>query len=252
MSPLTLAAFGFTIVVTSFLSGIFGMAGGLILLGLLLVYFDVPTAMVMLSIVQFAANGWRAVLWWRFMLWRIFWFYVLGALVGFAVMRLIAFVPDKALVYLALGATPFLAELIPQPWRPNIEWRGVPFLTGLLTTFMQLFSGVGGLFLDMFFQKSMLDRKTTVGTKAITQTFGHILRGAFFGSFGGLGGASDAVPFWTYAVAILLAIFGTSLAPLVLERMTDHGFRQWTRQIIFGVSGIYLLRAGWLFWDGGE
>jgi len=242
--------FGATILVTSFFSGVFGMAGGLLLLGLLLVYFDVPTAMVMLSIVQFAANGWRAVLWWRFVIWRIFGFYVVGALVGFVLMRFIAFVPDKALVYLALGLTPFMAELVPQALRPNIEWRGVPFLTGFLTTVMQLFSGVGGLFLDMFFQKNMLDRKTTVGTKAVTQTFGHILRGAFYGSFGGFGGAGDAVPSWTYGVAILLAIAGTSLAPFVLERMTDHGFRRWTRTIIFAVSAVYLMRGAWLLWYG--
>jgi len=43
--------------------------------------------------------------------------------------------------------------------------------------------------------------------------------------------------------AILLAIGGTMLAPLVLERMTDHGFRQWTRAIIFAVSAVYLARA---------
>jgi uncharacterized protein len=250
MTSLTLVLFGITIVLSSFISGVFGMAGGLVLLGLLLVYFDVPTAMVMLSIVQFAANGWRSVLWWRLVIWRIFWFYVLGALIAFSLMRLIAFVPDKALVYCALGATPFMAEALPKNWRPNIEWRGVPFLTGLLTTFMQLISGVGGLFLDMFFQKSALDRKTTVGTKAVTQTFSHILRGSYFGSFGGFGGAGDAVPAWTYGMAILLAIAGTSFAPLVLDRMTDDGFRQWTRTIIFAVSGVYLVRAGWLVWYG--
>jgi uncharacterized protein len=250
MSPLTLLGFGLTILITSFLSGVFGMAGGLILLGLLLVYFDVPTAMVMLSVVQFAANGWRAILWRRFVRWRIFWFYVVGAVVAFLLMRLIAFIPDKAFVYFVLGITPFVAEVIPKEMRPNIEWRGVPFVTGLLTTVIQLLSGVGGLFLDMFFQKSMLDRKTTVGTKAITQTFSHVLRGAFFTSFGGLGGASDAVPPWAYAVAVVLAIVGTSLAPLVLERMTDHGFRQWTRNIILSVSVIYLARAVWLFWSG--
>ena len=246
----TLVLLGVTIFVSSFISGVFGMAGGLILLGLLLVYFDVPTAMVMLSIVQFAANGWRAVLWWRLVRWRIFWFYVLGAVLAFLLMRLIAFVPDKALVYFALGITPFIAEIVPRHLRPNIEWRGVPFITGLLTTFMQLISGVGGLFLDMFFQKSALDRKTTVGTKAVTQTFSHILRGSYFGSFGGLGGAGDAVPLWSYAVAIVLAIAGTSLAPLVLERMTDDGFRQWTRSIILTLSTIYVVRAAWLFWYG--
>jgi len=123
----------------------------------------------------------------------------------------------------------------------------VPFITGLLTTIVQLVAGVGGLFLDIFFQKSKLDRKTTVGTKAITQTFGHILRGAYFGSFGFV---DEAVPIWTYAPAILLAIAGTSLAPFVLERMTDHGFRQWTRLIILAISALYLARAAWLFWQG--
>jgi hypothetical protein len=48
--------------------------------------------------------------------------------------------------------------------------------------------------------------------------------------------------------AILLAVAGTSLAPFVIERMTDHGFRQWTRAIIVAISVIYLARAGWLFW----
>ena len=170
MSPLTLLGFGLTILVTSFLSGVFGMAGGLILLGLLLVYFDVPTAMVMLSIVQFAANGWRAVLWWRFVIWRIFAFYVVGAVVAFLLMRLIAFIPDKAVVYLTLGLMPFAVEILPERMRPNIEWRGVPFITGVLTTVIQVLAGVGGLFLDIFFQKRMLDRKTSSATKAVVQS----------------------------------------------------------------------------------
>jgi len=45
-----------------------------------------------------------------------------------------------------------------------------------------------------------------------------------------------------------LAIGGTSLAPFVVERMTDHGFRQWSRAIILTISAVYLVRAGWLFW----
>jgi len=49
---------------------------------------------------------------------------------------------------------------------------------------------------------------------------------------------------------VLLAIAGTSLAPLVLDRMTDHGFRQWTRKLIFLVSTVFLVRAAWLFWHG--
>jgi len=245
MTPAALALIGATIVFTSFLSGVFGMAGGMILLGLLLVYFDVATGMVVFSVIQLFANGWRAFLWWRFVRWRIFGVYVLGAAASFAVMRAIAIIPDKAAVYLGLGVMPFVIELLPRRAHPNIEWPGVPFLTGVLTTIVQLLTGVGGLFLDIFFQKSTLDRKATVGTKAMTQTFSHVVRIAYFGSLAGL---TEVVPLWSYPPAILLAIAGTSLAPFVLERMTDVGFRRWTRVIVFTLAAVYLTRGALLIW----
>jgi uncharacterized protein len=109
---------------------------------------------------------------------------------------------------------------------------------------IQILAGVGGMFLDIFFQKSMLDRKTTNATKAVTQSFSHVVRALYFGSLSGIGD----VPLWATGPAILLAIGGTSLAPFVIERMTDHGFRQWTRVVIFAISVVYLVRAGFLIW----
>jgi uncharacterized protein len=241
-----LAIIGVTIIASSFLSGVFGMAGGMILLGVLLNYFDVAAAMILFSIIQIFANGWRALQWRQYVLWPIFLWYVLGATIAFAVMYSIAFVPNKAMVYLTLGLMPFVVEALPASMRPNIEWRGVPFVTGVLTTVIQVLSGVGGLFLDIFFQKSMLDRKTTNATKAVVQSLSHVVRGVYFYS---LAGAAD-VPLALCAPAILLAIAGTSLAPFVLERMTDHSFRQWTRLIIFAISIVYLVRGVMLIWPG--
>ena len=129
---------------------------------------------------------------------------------------------------------PFMIEVLPARMRPNIEWRGVPFITGMLHHRHPVLTGVGGLFLDIFFQKSRLDRKTTIATKAMTQTFSHVVRAVYFGSFVGI---ADAVPLWTYLPAIVLAIAGTTLAAQVLERMTDAGFRQWTRGSSSRVSG---------------
>ena len=240
----TLALIGATILVSSFVSGVFGMAGGMILLGVLLVYYDVTTAMILFSIIQFAANGWRALLWYRYVRWPIFFHYVVGAMVAFAALRVVAYVPDKATVYLLLGVMPFLVELLPRRAHPSIEWPGMPFVSGALTTVVQFMSGVGGVFLDVFFQKSMLDRKTTVATKAETQTFSHVLRAVYFGSLGGLG----SVMTWAPLGAVALAIAATSATPYVIERMTDHGFRQWTRVVIYAICGIYLVRAGVLLW----
>src|SRR5262249_48714494 len=91
----SLAVIGGTILVSSFISGTFGMAGGMVLLGVLLIYFDVATAMVLFSIIQFVANASRAVLWRHFVLWRILLEYAVGGVIAFAILRMIAYVPDK-------------------------------------------------------------------------------------------------------------------------------------------------------------
>jgi uncharacterized membrane protein YfcA len=247
MSLLAWALIGATIVVSSFLSGVFGMAGGMVLIGVLLVFFDVATAMILFSIIQIAANGWRALQWWGFVRWDIFWRYCLGGAVAFAALRFVEFIPDKALVYLLLGLMPFAVEVLPASWRPNIEWRGVPFVTGVFTTIIQFIAGVGGLFLDIFFQKSMLDRKTTLATKAVAQTASHILRLVYFVSLSGFGVGLDVLP---VLAAIAMAFGGTMLAPYVIERMTDASFRQWTRFVIYSISIVYLVRAAFLYWSG--
>jgi uncharacterized protein len=244
MTLASYALIAFTILISSFISGVFGMAGGMILLGVLLIYFDVSSGMILFSIIQFCANGWRAFQWRHYVLWPIFFKYLLGAAISFAAMYSIKFVPNKTMVYLSLGLMPFAIEALPRTMRPNIEWRGIPFITGVLTTVIQVLAGIGGLFLDIFFQKSMLDRKTTSATKATVQSLSHIVRIAYFGSVSGLAN----VPKWALAPAIALSIAATSLAPLVVERMTDHGYRQWTRRIIFAVSIVYLIRGGMLWW----
>src|SRR3981081_793346 len=192
MTLSALALIGATIVFSSFLSGVFGMAGGMVLLGVLLNYFDVATGMILFSIIQLFANGWRVVQWRRYVLWPIFGWYLLGAAFSFGFMWMIAFVPDKAMVYLALGLMPFAVEALPLAMRPNIEWRGVPFVTGVLTTIIQLFAGVGGLFLTTCFHKTTPDPKPTSATKAVVQSLSHVVRGIYFSSVAGI---SD-VPLW--------------------------------------------------------
>jgi uncharacterized membrane protein YfcA len=245
MTAASLVVIGFTIVLSSFISGVFGLAGGMVLLGVLLVYFDVATGMMLFSIIQLAGNGWRALHWRRFVLWPIFYGYIAGAILAFVVMRYLAYVPDKAIVYILLGLMPFSVDILPASARPNIEWRGVPFACGVLTTILQFIAGVGGLFFDIFFNKSRLDRKTTNATKAITQTFSHIVRAAYFGSLAGIGD----LKFELWAPGAVLAVFGAALAPYVLERMTDHGFRQWSRAIVYGLAAVYLVRGGLLLWQ---
>src|SRR5262249_62014880 len=74
-----------------------------------------------------------------------------GAAISFTGMWMIAFVPDKAMVYLALGLMPFVVEVLPAAMRPNIEWRGGPLLPRGATPLIRAFVGVGGAVLSIFF-----------------------------------------------------------------------------------------------------
>src|SRR5260370_26461227 len=60
MTALLAASLSLLMIFTALLSGVFGMAGGLILVGVLLVVMPLPQAMVLHAAPQMAANGCRA------------------------------------------------------------------------------------------------------------------------------------------------------------------------------------------------
>ncbi|TXL75969.1 sulfite exporter TauE/SafE family protein [Vineibacter terrae] len=244
MSAVTMAIVAAVVLVTSFLSGIFGMAGGLILLGVLLIILDVASAMILFGTTQLGANGWRAFLWRGHVVWRLIGGYVAGALAMFGFMKVAAFLPDKTMVYIGLGVLPIAGTFVPPAWRPDITRRFMPFACGAFIMALQLMAGAAGSVLDIFFQRSPLDRKAIVATKAVTQVIAHVCRIVYFGTFAIPG--NDVLPWWVYVGAVALALAGTSLAAGVLHRMTDDSFRRWSRRLILTVSAVYLARGLWL------
>jgi uncharacterized protein len=240
-SILSLFLVAISVLATSFLSGVFGMAGGMVLIGILLLLLDVAPAMILFGITQTASNGWRCILWRRHIRWDIVWLYALGSIAMFLLFRFIAFVPDKIMIYLGMGLTPFLVELLPARLQPHIERRGAPLFCGALIMACQLIAGAAGNILDLFFNKSDLDRKTIVATKAATQTLAHILRVLYFGSLSLE--AMEVLPWWIHVGCILLAFTGTTLATYVLNAMSDTNFKKWSRLLILGVSTLYILRG---------
>ena len=244
MAPAVLAVIAVTIAVTSFISGIFGMAGGIILLGVLLIFLDVAPAMMLFGTIQMASNGWRAALWRRYVDWGIVWRYLIGSTLMFLALRSVAIIPSKAVIYLGLGLIPFAADFLPKRLTPDITRPGAPYICGAFIILLQLLAGAAGHILDVFFQKSRMDRKSIVATKAVTQVTGHFYRIIYFGSFTAT--FDESIPWWAYVVAIGLAFAGTSTAALVLHRMTDEGFRMWSRRVTISVSLTYLARGLWL------
>jgi uncharacterized protein len=248
LTPLTLAFAGLSVLATSFLSGVVGMAGGMILMGILLMLMPVAAAMVLHAVTQTASNGWRAWLWRDHINWRIIGGYAIGSFIMFGVMKLIALLPSKAAVYICMGLMPFIVLVLPQRLVPDITRKGAPMLCGAVVMAVQLFAGVAGNVLDIFFQRAELDRKTVVATKAASQVLAHLQRAAFFGAFAVAG---DIFPLWVYGGAIAIAMLGATLAASVLTRISEATFRSWSRTIILSVSAVYLAKGLWLL-VGGE
>jgi uncharacterized membrane protein YfcA len=119
MAPAVLAVIAVTIAVTSFISGIFGMAGGIILLGVLLIFLDVAPAMMLFGTIQMASNGWRAALWRRYVDWGIVWRYLVGSTLMFLALRSVAIIPSKAVIYLGLGLIRSLPTSCPSASHPT-------------------------------------------------------------------------------------------------------------------------------------
>jgi len=242
MSAITAACVVAGAFVTALLSGIFGMAGGLLLMGLLALLMPVAAAMVTHGILQIAANGWRALLLRRHIDARIVGHYALASLAAAAVVAGLSCVPSKALLYLLLGTVPLLVWLPPGLLALDAARRSHALAGGFLVTGLNLLAGVAGPLLDVVFVRSKLTRHAVVATKAATQVFSHLAKVVVYG-VPLLHGAAGMPPAWVFVPAIALSMLGTALGGRILDRMSDVSFRRWTRWLVTGIGGIYLLRG---------
>jgi uncharacterized membrane protein YfcA len=237
-TPVLVAILAVSALVTSFISGILGMAGGLILMGVLLALMPVPAAMMLHGVTQLASNGWRAFLWRTHVDWRVFRGYVYGSLVIMALFAAFQFVVGKAAALIVMGLTPFVALALPESLHLNVERRGHASACGVICTILSLTAGVSGPILDVFFVRSKMSRHQVVATKATTQSFSHLLKIAYFGGIVTTG--RGTVEPWMGAMMVALAFAGTSLSTRVLEKMNDTSFRMWTRRTVMGIGVAYL------------
>ncbi len=232
-----------SVLVSSFISGVFGMAGGMILMGVLVAFMPVSAAMVLHGAAQLTANGSRAVMWRRHIDFPILGRFTVGLLLAGALFAMIGFIPDRALVLISLGIMPFLAIVIPRRFVPQVTGRGGAEVCGLLNTSMQFVAGVSGPVLDVFFVRTDMDRRALVATKAACQSMAHLAKLIYFGHMLA-GGASVAAPILILAVA--MAILGTTLSKFVLERLSDQQFRRWTLGLVMVIGSVYLSQGVYL------
>jgi uncharacterized membrane protein YfcA len=227
VTPAEWAILAVTSLATSALSAVLGMAGGIVLLSVMLLFLDPLVAIPLHGVIQLVANGSRTVAQRRDVDWRIAGRYALllfpAGLIG---VRVALGLPPEA-IKASIGAFALVAT-----WRPQwlsldarsasrkglgrFVWLGgaVGFLNSVL--------GATGPLIAPFFLNLGLTRQALIGTKAACQALGHVSKTLVFGSIG--------FAFLEHAPLLgalsLLAIAGTWLGTRLLDRVDEERFQK--------------------------
>jgi len=228
---------------TSMLSGVFGMAGGLVLLWFLLLVFPAGTAMAVHGVIQLTANGSRAWLSRHYIVWRIVAFMALGVLSAAGLLLLFNYSPNAASVSLLIGLLPILVWLPKRWFHLNANRASHAFCCGIASGGLTIAAGVSGPLIDIFFVRSRMDRRQVVATKAMIQVVAHSIKIIFYL------GAAMALSAGEWGIVLLAAPFamlGTQAGNRILHRLTDANFRTWTRWIVTGIGIFYFVQGVFL------
>ncbi len=235
---------------TAAISGVFGMAGGLILLGVLAWLTPVAVAMVLHGAIQMVSNGSRAAFLWKHISWTVIRRYLVGVVAAVALLAFVAWRPSAPVVFILLGLTPMVVWLPKERFHLDAQKPVHAAVCGFLVQMLNTLAGVAGPLLDLFFVRTEMGRQAVVATKAATQVLAHAIKIAFWGLPLVLGtdaaDVADAAAFpslWLFAGLVPLSLLGTWLGGRVLERMTDASFRQWTKWIVTVIGVVYLTRG---------
>ena len=238
------------VLATAVLSGVLGMAGGMILMAVMVTVLPVATAMVVHGFAQGASNGARVWFLRRHVMWNVVPPYLVGGALATTVFVWIAFVPEPGLVLLLVGASPWLARVVPFLRGLDIRNRATSVACGATVTAAQLLAGASGPLLDAFYLSTDTDHRRIVATKAVTQTIGHVVKVFYYGAV--VGRLADAAPApiasWLLAGVVVVAIVGARIGTLLLERLDTNRFRRITTVAVLSLGAVCMLKGVYDLW----
>jgi uncharacterized membrane protein YfcA len=206
---------------TATLSAVVGMAGGITLLSVMLLFFDPLVAIPIHGVVQLVSNSSRTYVQRKHVEWKILRSYSLMLVpmgfVGLAVAQSLPPTVTRALI----GTFVLLATWKPSwlligahPERSDTHRRF--FVLGAVVGVLNMTIGAAGPRIAPFFLRIGLTRQALIGTKAACQAVGHLVKIAIFG-IAGFVFADYAIPL---ALLSLWVIGGTWVGSQLLEHVS--------------------------------
>ena len=227
---LALAAVGF---LTAVLSGVAGLGGGTILIGVFYALGLAPGVAVPLhAAVQFVSNFSRTVAFFRHVEWRAAgWFLLAAAPTPFLVAPFVAAANVNVILLLLAGL--ILSSLVPAK-DGGEPLKAVPsfLLAGFLNGTLGMFVSATGLFVGRLFLRPEWSKETVIATLAMTQTLGHLLRVLGYATVGfAVTARLDLL------LPLVIAVIAGTLAGRALHRhLEERHFRQLFKLILLVLS----------------
>ncbi|KPK17380.1 MAG: hypothetical protein AMJ62_01670 [Myxococcales bacterium SG8_38] len=223
--------------VTATVSAILGMAGGVTLLGLMTALLPAPIVVPIHGVVQLASNWTRTWAFRRHVRWAIFFAFMGPAIAGVAIAANIW--ADLELTWFRAWIGGFILVFL--AWRrykptlrnpPMWSYAALGFAAGLLGIFV----GATGPFLAPFFLRDDFDNEEVIATKAVCQTWIHLLKIPAF-----LALQFDYAPYAPLLGALAAAVIGgTYFGKHLLSMLSKERFVFWF-QLVLALLAVYLI-----------
>jgi uncharacterized membrane protein YfcA len=239
LEALDLAILAAAAFATSILSAVVGMAGGITLLAVMLLFLEPLAAIPLHGVIQLVSNSSRAAIQRRHVDLHILLRYsVLLIPMGWVGLHLANALPAAAMRVIigifVLIATWFPGWLLlgthPEETNPGRRFLVLGGVVGVLNMTI----GATGPLIAPFFLNLGLDRRALVGTKAACQSLGHGVKIALFG----MAGFAFAPHLALLVTAGACVVAGTWLGSRILERVSERFFRR----LYMGVLTVIALR----------
>jgi len=222
------------------------MAGGIVLLSVMLLFLDPLVAIPLHGVIQLVSNSTRTIVQRSHVRWRIIGAYcVLLVPMGFVGLE-IAQALSPSVGRFLIGVFVLFAT-----WMPSLLLLGTHpekaeprrrfLLLGGVVGVVQMTVGATGPLIAPFFLNLGLTRQGLVGTKAAAQALGHLSKIAIFGI------AGFAYPQYALPLALLCAmvVIGTWIGSQLLERVSEVWFVRLFRTTLTLVAARLVIGEGW-------
>ena len=223
--------------VTATVSGILGMAGGVTLLGVMTALLPAPIVVPIHGVVQLASNWTRTWAFRRHVRWAIFFAFMVPAVAGVALAAHIW--ADLKLTWFRAWIGGFiLFFLVWRRYKPTL--RNPPIwayaFLGFAAGMLGIFAGATGPLLAPFFLRDDFDNEEVIATKAVCQTWIHLLKIPAFLSL-----RFDYTPYAPLLGALVAAVIGgTYLGKHLLSMISKERFIFWF-QLVLILLALYLI-----------